>query len=48
MFKDPEKHLLIALTKNRMVSLQFDYDEILDVAMGGNNENISFRGYDVI
>lgn len=31
-----------------MVSAQFEYDEIIDVASGENKENISFKGYEVI
>ena len=38
MFKDPMDHLIIGNTKNRMVSLQFEFDEILDVALGANDE----------
>ncbi len=48
MFRDPEKRLLIGITKNRMVSQQFDVDEILDVATGADGQNISFKGYEVI
>lgn len=48
MFKDPTEHLVIGITKNRMVSLQFEYDEIIDVATGENDEQISFRGFEVI
>jgi len=38
MFKDPMEHLVIGITKNRMVSLQFEYDEVIDVALGANDE----------
>ena len=31
-----------------MVSLQFEYDEVIDVALGLNDEQISFKGYEVI
>ena len=48
MFKDPMEHLIIGITKNRMVSLQFEYDEIVDVALGENDEQVSFRGFEVI
>lgn len=48
MFKEPEKNLVIGITKNRMVSTQFEYDEIVDVALGDNGEDISFKGYDVV
>jgi hypothetical protein len=48
MFRDPMEHLIIGITKNRMVSLQFDYDEIVDVAKGENDEQVSFRGFEVI
>ena len=48
MFRDPADHLIIGITKNRMVQAQFDYDEIIDVASGENKENISFKGYEVV
>jgi hypothetical protein len=48
MFRDPASHLIIGITKNRMVNAQFDYDDIIDVATGENKENISFKGYEVI
>lgn len=31
-----------------MVSLQFEFDEIIDVALGENDEQISFKGFEVI
>ena len=45
MFRDPQKHLVIGITKNRMVAQQFEYDEVLDVATGQNDEQISFKGF---
>lgn len=48
MFKDPMEHLVIGITKNRMVSLQFEYDEVIDVALGANDEQVSFKGFEVI
>jgi hypothetical protein len=34
MFSDPEKHLIIALTKTRLVQSSFSQEEITDVATG--------------
>lgn len=34
MFKDPEKHVLIAITQSRMVEESYSFDEVLDVAGG--------------
>lgn len=48
MFRDAEKHMVIAITKNQMVSQQFDEDEIIDIATGEDGQNISFKGYEVI
>lgn len=48
MFKDPEQHLTVAITKAKMAEMTYDYDEILSVAQGENDEHISFRGYQVI
>ena len=48
MFKEPEKHLTVAITKAKMAEMTFDYDDILDVAKGENNEHVSFRGFEVI
>lgn len=48
MFQDPEKHLTVAITKAKMVEMTYDYEDILPVALGENDEHISFRGYEVI
>jgi len=48
MFRDPQKHMVIAITKNQMVSQQFDEDEIIDIATGEDGQNVSFKGYEVI
>lgn len=48
MFKDPEQHLTVAITKAKMAEMTYEYDEILSVALGENDEHISFRGYQVI
>jgi len=34
MFKDPEEHLCVAITKAKMAAMSFDYDEILPLALG--------------
>lgn len=48
MFKDPEKHLTVAITKAKMAEMTYDYEDILPVARGENDEHISFRGFEVI
>lgn len=48
MFLEPEKNLVIGITKCRMVEETFDKDELVDVALGANGENISFKGYEVL
>lgn len=48
MFKDPEEHLVVAITKAKMAEMSYAYDEILPVALGENDEDISFRGFKVI
>jgi len=48
MFTEPEKHLIIALTKTRLVANSFNEDELIDVATGENGEHRSFRGYNVV
>lgn len=48
MFKDPEKHLTVAITKAKMAEMTYDYEDILGVALGENEEHISFRGFQVI
>ena len=34
MFKDPEEHLVVGITKAKMAEMSFAYEEILDVAKG--------------
>lgn len=48
MFKDPQNHLVIGITKNRMVQQQFEYDEVIEVATGQNDEQISFKGFEQV
>lgn len=48
MFKEPEKHVVIGITKTRLVQNTIGEDEIVSVAQGENGENISFKGYDVL
>jgi hypothetical protein len=48
MFKDPEKHLTVAITKAKMAEMTFDYEDILPFARGEGDEHITFRGYEVI
>ena len=45
MFKDPEKHISIGITKATIVQESMDYDEIVDVALGNNGEMRNFKGY---
>jgi len=47
MFNKPHEHIIIAITKTRLVDHHFDLDELVDVAKRENGENISFEGYDV-
>ena len=39
MFTDPEKQLIIAFTKTRLVKSSFSEEEIIDVATGENGEH---------
>ena len=48
MFLEPEKNLVIGITKCRMVEDMFDKDELVDVALGKNGEMVSFKDYDVL
>lgn len=34
MFKDPEQHLVVGITKAEMAKMSFAYEEILPVARG--------------
>lgn len=46
MFKEPHKHLIIGLVKSRVVENTLgDREEILSVANGEDNEQISFKGF---
>ena len=48
MFIEHEKNIVIGITKCRMVEDIFDKDELVDVALGNDGQNISFKGYDVL
>lgn len=49
MFKEPEKHLIIGIVKSRMVvDTLGDREDIMSVAMGQNNEAVSFKGFKCI
>ena len=51
MFKDPEDHLVIGITKARLTDSIIPEDEVLDVAMGKVNDqeiNRSFKGFNCI
>ena len=48
MFKEPEKHVVIAVTKAQMFSSQMDPEDIVDIAQGEDGQNVSFRGYTVV
>lgn len=48
MFVEPEKNVVIGITKCRMVEEIFDMDELVDVALGNNGQNISFKDYTVL
>lgn len=48
MFKDPQEHLTVAITKAKMAEMSFDYDDILPTALGEEGQHVSFKGYNVI
>lgn len=48
MFKDPEEHLVVGITKAKMAEMSFSYEEILPVARGEHGQDISFNGFNVI
>ena len=49
MFKEPEKHLIIGITKTKMVEMTLgDEEEVLAKAQGEGNETVSFKGYKCI
>ena len=49
MFRDPQKHVLIAITQSKMVEESYEFDEVLDVARGvpidGQKLHESFENY---
>ena len=46
MFKEPWKHVVIGLVKSRMVETTLgDREDILSVALGENDETVSFKGF---
>lgn len=46
MFKEPWKHLVIGIVKTRLVTETLgDKDDILSVARGEGDEQVSFKGY---
>ena len=49
MFKDPQHHLIIGIVKTRTVEDSLgDREDILSVALGENDETVSFKGYKCI
>lgn len=49
MFKEPWKHVIIGIVKTRVVENTIgDREDILAVAQGEDNEQISFKGYKCI
>ena len=49
MFKEPEKHVVVGITKTRTVAdIIGDASDILSVAQGENDEIISFKGYKLV
>jgi hypothetical protein len=49
MFKEPWKHLIIGIVKTRMViDTLGEEEDILSVALGENEEVVSFKGYQCI
>lgn len=48
MFLEPEKNLVIGITKGRMVEDTYDMDELVDVALGSEGQHESFKGYTVL
>ena len=47
MFSKPKEHLVIGITKTRLVANVIDKEDIVDVALGEGGENRSFKGYRV-
>ena len=49
MFNEPEKHLIIGITKTKTVEMTLgDAEDILAKAQGKDNEVVSFKGYKCI
>jgi hypothetical protein len=48
MFRDPHKHVVIAITKAQLFNSQMDIDDVVDIAQGKDGQNVSFKGYTVI
>jgi hypothetical protein len=49
MFDQPEKHIVIGITKTRMFPDSLgDAEDILSVAKGENEETLSFKEYEVV
>ena len=49
MFKEPEKNIVIGITKSRMVETQNgDEDDIIKVARGEEGQTVSFKGYSCV
>ena len=46
MFKEPEKNIVIGITKSRMVETQLgDEEDVIKVANGEDGQTVSFKGY---
>jgi len=48
MFKNSKDHVIIGITKTRLVETHWDEDEIVDVAAGVNGETRNFQGYTIM
>ena len=49
MFDQPEKHVVIGITKTRMFPDSLgDADDILSIAKGEDDETLSFKEYEVL
>ena len=49
MFSAPENHIVVGVTKTRLVAhvLTEDEEELLEIVKGENGESRSFKGYEV-
>lgn len=49
MFRQPEQHIVVGVTKTRLVAnvLSDDEEELLAIVKGENGESRSFKGYEV-